>query len=289
MYCTIYKATNNINKKIYIGKTTYSLQTRKRRHIYDAKKESQLLFHRALRKYNFDFSWEIIYIAQSKEELKEAEKSFIWLYMSNNNIFGYNLTEGGEGLSGLIFSDEHRRKIGDAHRGEKNYMYGKPYPEERKKLQREKLKGKKISEEIVKRRAETQRGQKREKVTGDKNHFYKEVDDALILKLHNEGKTVPEIKDLTGISCRIIHKRLLWNNLRCHDRFAKKYVDIDLIHLYIQKGLSYKEIAGILKYSETLVSKNYRKSKYYTKPRSKWDIIRIKTNINSQISNQLMN
>ena len=54
----IYKVTNSINGKVYVGKT-YNFEKRKREHIYDI--EDNLPFHRALKKYGIDnFVWEII-------------------------------------------------------------------------------------------------------------------------------------------------------------------------------------------------------------------------------------
>jgi hypothetical protein len=37
-----------------------------------------------------------------------------------------NMTDGGEGTSGLKLTEEHKQKIGDAQRGEKNWGFGKP-------------------------------------------------------------------------------------------------------------------------------------------------------------------
>jgi len=46
-----------------------------------------------------------------------------------------NMTSGGEGTSGLKLTQEHKQKISDALRGEKNWGFGKPKPDSvRKKL-----------------------------------------------------------------------------------------------------------------------------------------------------------
>ena len=61
----IYKVTNSINGKVYVGKT-YNFEKRKREHIYDI--EDNLPFHRALKKYGiYNFVWEIIDTAESDE------------------------------------------------------------------------------------------------------------------------------------------------------------------------------------------------------------------------------
>ena len=94
----IYKVTNSINGKVYVGKT-YNFEKRKREHIYDI--EDNLPFHRALKKYGIDnFVWEIIDTAESDEEI--IEKEIYWIKQLNTCIYekdswGYNVTLGGEG------------------------------------------------------------------------------------------------------------------------------------------------------------------------------------------------
>lgn len=47
----IYKVTNLINNKIYIGQTRYSLNIRKASHLHQSKNNSIVYFHRAIKKY----------------------------------------------------------------------------------------------------------------------------------------------------------------------------------------------------------------------------------------------
>jgi hypothetical protein len=47
----IYKATNKINNKSYIGQTTETLDIRIRRHLYSIKTRRNYYFCNALRKY----------------------------------------------------------------------------------------------------------------------------------------------------------------------------------------------------------------------------------------------
>ena len=98
----IYKVTNLINNKIYIGKTKKSLEIRKRSHIkrMQSPKGKPLFFQRALKKYGLDnFKWEVLLEGcMSDEELCEKERYYIKFYNSNNRKNGYNLTEGGDGV-----------------------------------------------------------------------------------------------------------------------------------------------------------------------------------------------
>lgn len=94
----IYKVTNLVNQKMYIGKT-YNFEKRKREHLYDI--DNELPFHKALKKYGLkSFKWEIIDTASTDEEIKEKE--IYWIKRLNTcihspNSQGYNVTLGGEG------------------------------------------------------------------------------------------------------------------------------------------------------------------------------------------------
>ena len=88
----IYKITNLINGKIYIGQTTRTLEERISNHIYQKRKS---LIHQAIVKYGWEnFKAEIVEVCKNIEELNDREKYWIAHYdcISPN---GYNLTDGG--------------------------------------------------------------------------------------------------------------------------------------------------------------------------------------------------
>lgn len=92
----IYKATNKINKKVYIGQTIQQLRDRMQNHKDDSKTKNTY-FCNALRKYGYnEFIWEEIDIAISLEELDFLETVWINLFISNNRKYGYNSTTGGK-------------------------------------------------------------------------------------------------------------------------------------------------------------------------------------------------
>lgn len=95
----IYKITNLVNGKIYVGQTSSRPQKRWNEHCCAARKKSpKLAIHRAMAKYGFgNFAMEVIDSAQLQEELNDKEK--IWIVKLNSNKLGhgYNLTAGGEG------------------------------------------------------------------------------------------------------------------------------------------------------------------------------------------------
>ena len=141
----IYKITNKINGKCYIGKTTKTVEWRWKIHIIHSKRDDDhLFFHRAIKKYGVEnFILEIIDTADNENELNEKEKYWIEYYKSYLKENGYNLTKGGEGgaLVGDALERMKKSKKGKKHsekqkaskytylkginKGEKNAMYGK--------------------------------------------------------------------------------------------------------------------------------------------------------------------
>lgn len=96
----IYKITCLPTKKVYIGKTESSVESRWKEHCRAANLPSHgdynFPFHRAIRKYGpLSFTVETIDEAESSSELKEKEKYWIKYYNSYND--GYNATLGGDG------------------------------------------------------------------------------------------------------------------------------------------------------------------------------------------------
>jgi group I intron endonuclease len=156
----IYKVTNKINGKAYIGQTVFSLKNRKNRHVSETlNRKDNIYFHKAIRKYGSEnFDWKILQKCDTIEELNKLEIHYIELYDTFNN--GYNLTKGGKGAVGYVpsretrkkisefrtgmnFSEETKRKISEGNKGKKHPMWGKKHPEETKQKISEALKGRK--------------------------------------------------------------------------------------------------------------------------------------------------
>jgi len=152
----IYKFTNKINNKSYIGQTTQSLNRRINQHKNNKKNS---LIHKAILKYGIHhFEIKQIMRANSLEELNAREQFCIRLY--NCMVpFGYNLTSGG---LNCIMSKESIQKtrlanLGKKHKpetiekyketrnGSKNGMYGRHHSAESKQLISNVLKSKKLS------------------------------------------------------------------------------------------------------------------------------------------------
>lgn len=107
-YGIIYKVTNKLNGKSYIGQTIEELYKRKQRH---ENSKGNYYFISAIRKYGKNnFEWGILEHCDSKEELDEMEFHYIKQYNSFGKE-GYNLTYGGEGSQGRKLSEKTKRRI----------------------------------------------------------------------------------------------------------------------------------------------------------------------------------
>jgi len=94
---TVYRYTNKINGKMYIGITNNTYQRKwKHEHLQGG----TVIFSRAIRKYGFsNFIYEELINADSREEAKKLEIFFIEKYKTLDS--GYNCTRGGDGSCGL--------------------------------------------------------------------------------------------------------------------------------------------------------------------------------------------
>ena len=103
----IYKITNNINNKIYIGQSV-NILARWQQH---KQANDNFPIHLAIRKYGIDnFSFEVIEECP-QEELNEKEKQYIQFYHSLVTQGGYNISLGGEGNS--YYSDIKIKELWD--------------------------------------------------------------------------------------------------------------------------------------------------------------------------------
>ena len=114
-YGVVYKLTNTVNGKYYIGQTQNSVEKRFRDHMY-----AKSAIGDAIREYGKDkFTKEILAVCESKKELNACEIRFIAEYKSNDPNFGYNRTGGG----GKIFAISVRsgKIITEAFMSEEKY------------------------------------------------------------------------------------------------------------------------------------------------------------------------
>lgn len=94
----IYKWTNTVNGKIYIGQTTKSLRHRTRMHINSSNSGTTFPLHLAIQKYGKEaFIVEQIAVAFSRDQLNKLEIDYIRQFDCLSPK-GYNLRVGGDSL-----------------------------------------------------------------------------------------------------------------------------------------------------------------------------------------------
>ena len=121
---TIYKATNIINGKIYIGFDS-KWPNRQKNHKNSYLKLGQK-FYRAIRKYGWDnFEWSVIYQSKDKQHTLTVMEPFFIKQYNSFGQYGYNLTTGGEGTFGYKFNQNTINLFKHQRCGSKNSMYGK--------------------------------------------------------------------------------------------------------------------------------------------------------------------
>nr|DAY45730.1 MAG TPA: intron associated endonuclease [Crassvirales sp.] len=96
----IYKITNKVNNKSYIGQTRYTIEFRWKQHQH---KKDNTYFHNAIKKYGVsNFNIEILEECDI-ENLNNREIFYIAKFDTFNN--GYNLTIGGDGNRRLLLDN----------------------------------------------------------------------------------------------------------------------------------------------------------------------------------------
>jgi group I intron endonuclease len=199
----IYKTTNLVNGKQYIGKDT------KNKPSYLG---SGAILKRAILKYGREnFKKEILESCSSKEELINREEYWLNYYNASNNPMFYNMhnhSSGGTGIRGehhymygKHHSEETKRKMRESHVGHKNHNYGKKFSKETRE---------KLSQSMV-----------LACVRGEKHHMFgKHQSDEVKEKLrkkHIGKKLTPEHKRNIGLSKRGENHPNFKGNLVCID------------------------------------------------------------------------
>lgn len=152
----IYVRPNLINGKKYVGLTT-DLKTRQYNWNNLNQPYAGPAINNARAKYGIDnFGFEILKECED-EELDYWEKYYI-KELNTKVPNGYNLTDGGDGCKGYHHTDEYKKKMSEAVKGEKNHMYGKHHGEETKKKMSKVHKGIKHTEEARKKMSEAAKG-----------------------------------------------------------------------------------------------------------------------------------
>jgi len=227
----IYKTTNLLNGKIYIG------QTRKNNENYYG---SGKLISKAIKKYGKDnFLKEILCRCNSLEELNKMEVYWISYYNSTNNDIGYNIEKGGasdhfvknrknnkyiftqkhkenisKGSKNKIITKKHRENIAKNHHdvsGEKNPMYNKKHSQTVKDFIKELNTGRVVSKDTRALLSSQRKGEQNSNAKLTKNQVVE-----IRKKYLEDGLSLHELAKLYHVQYPCIHKIVqykTWKNV----------------------------------------------------------------------------
>jgi len=150
----VYKITNIINTKIYIGSSAY-IPGRWKNHLKGLKnnKHENTYLQRAFNLHGEEnFKWEVIETCPKvKVILLKKEQYWINFYKSSNRKYGYNLSPTAGSVLGIKRTEETKQKISLAKKGV-------PMSDEAKLNMSKARKGKKRTEEQNNKQSEAQKG-----------------------------------------------------------------------------------------------------------------------------------
>ena len=110
----VYKITNEVNGKLYFGITKVGIKKRWNQHKCNSTRKTYHLYN-AIIKYGFEnFKIDIIKLCDTDLEMYQLEKQLIEKYNTNNPLYGYNNSTGGEfSAKGSTRTEAQRKKISD--------------------------------------------------------------------------------------------------------------------------------------------------------------------------------
>ena len=105
----IYLIINTINDKKYVGK---SLRLRDRLYRHILKEDPNKILYKAFNKYGINnFKVRILYCEENAAEDYLFQLEIEYIEKFDTYIKGYNMTKGGDGVSGYRYSEEEKEKM----------------------------------------------------------------------------------------------------------------------------------------------------------------------------------
>lgn len=137
----VYKCTNQVNCKVYVGCTKHDIEARWNDHVRRAIRGSMYPFHCAIRKYGAAaFIVEIVQDCQTLEKMSAAEVAWISRLDSANRRFGYNATLGGNDAERTPETRMRMRRAVQRRRSDEGYRSKcRAYASQRSDQHRERL------------------------------------------------------------------------------------------------------------------------------------------------------
>ena len=259
----IYKITNIINNKVYIGQSI-NLQRRKTDHIRDLNKNRNHNnhFQNAWNKYGEEnFIFEIIHVVDDSDELNKLETYYIDLYDSTNPDKGYNYTRGGDNPS---VSELYRQEMKVKLRGINSKLSFEDVRHikllmfclmDRKEIS-------KLFNVSVKSLTQISIGKSFDYVSpelNDKIHNLKQclIDERneYILELFDSGLGITDICNKTGYTASIVEKCVYKYRDAIGTRKRKYQHIYDEVHRLYEEGYNKYTISKMLKISPSTVNR----------------------------------
>jgi len=189
MSAGIYKITNTVNGKIYVG-SSINLHRRSIEHFWELRKKQHSNQHlqNSFNMFGEDaFSFEVLEYVLDVNKLLEREQYYIDKLNACDDAVGYNICPKAGNMLGVPCSEERKQKISLANKGRKRSkefcermskmkkgenhpFFGKKRPKEFGQKISEKLKGRKrkpLTDEQKQKMSESLKGKKRRPFTQD--------------------------------------------------------------------------------------------------------------------------
>lgn len=212
----VYLIHNIVNNKVYIGKSQNPAK-RWKKHIVVAfckRKIEKFYIHHAIKKYGPDnFIFSIIQKFEEQKVCDEAEKYWIVFFDTKNSKFGYNLTDGGEGCYGRVYSEETKEKI-------RVKATGRKHSAETKEKIRQLNIGKRQSKESIEKTRQANLGKKL-----NEDHRRK-ISEATV------GKKKYRLTKEQVIEVRRLYEKENWSQRAIADLFGMRLANVSFIVTY---------------------------------------------------------
>jgi group I intron endonuclease len=231
------------NNKLYFGKTINIIQ-RIRSHHKKIKRSCAVLY-KAIKKYGWN-NIKIHLVERTNTEQSTLEKEIYYIALYKTNIcrygedFGYNLTDGGEGMSGYVFTDETRKRMSESHQGEKNYNFGTTMSQETRNKIGEANRGKIRTEDFKADLSERQR--QSGKWAGPNNPMFNKIFTREELQSRSEIQ-IGEKNSFYGKH----HKQETKDHVSMIKRMFSPEIEKQILEEYLSGNISMKKLA--VKYS----------------------------------------
>lgn len=240
----IYKITNNINGKVYIGQTrNFKRRKNKYRNLLCV---GQPKIYNSIKKHGWDnFTFEVLCNCDI-EDLNFWEYDYYMIYQQllGENMM-LNLKAGGGAR--LYTSGETRKKISDSKKGSKHVNYGKKLSEDTRKKQSESQKGE-LNHMFGKTHSLEARKKLSDSHRGDKHvNFGKKLPKETVAKMIENSYMRNRIGELNHISKKV-------NQYELDGRYIKTYACIDDVNK--EYGFDNSDIVKVCK-GKRRTSKGY--------------------------------